>query len=339
VIDFFLKFMVRIRLLIVFAFFTGIIASPSLQAQGNGRDFKLWLDELKKEALAEGVPASIIEKALAGVKPREEIIKRDQNQPEFQLSLASYLERIVSESRVARGRRIMVEHRQLLDEIGRVYGVQPRFLVALWGIESDYGRVLGGFPVIESLVTLAYDPRRGKYFRRELLHALHIVGEGLASLDDLNGSWAGAVGGLQFMPSIYRKYAVDYNDDGSVDIWGDPADMFATGANYLDASGWRDDQTWGREVYLPADFDMELVGHDTRLTLAAWQKLGVRRLYGRRDLPGREMEASLIIPDRDSGRAFLVYANFRIILKWNRSDLFAISVGTLADRIKIDESS
>jgi membrane-bound lytic murein transglycosylase B len=307
--------------------------SPPLHAEQVGEDFELWLAELKKEALAEGVPAVIVEEALAGVKLREEVIKRDRSQPEFKLTLASYLGRIVSEQRVAKGRRMLAENRRLLDEIGGRFGVQPRFLVALWGIESDYGRVLGGFPVIQSLVTLAYDPRRGSYFRRELLHSLHILAEELASLENLNGSWAGAIGGLQFMPSIYRKYAVDHNGDGKSDIWREPGDMFATGANYLAASGWRGDRTWGREVLLPVDFDMDLVGHETRLSLVEWQKLGVRRLYGRRDLPKLEMDASLIIPDRDSGRAFLVYENFRIILKWNRSDLFAIAVGTLADRL------
>jgi membrane-bound lytic murein transglycosylase B len=228
---------------------------------------------------------------------------------------------------------MLTEHRGLLDEIGKRYQVQPRFLVALWGIESDYGRVLGGFPVIQSLVTLAYDPRRGDYFRRELLQTLHILTEGLASLDDLEGSWAGAIGGLQFMPSVYRSYAVDYNDDGGVDIWRNPGDLFASGANYLASGGWHYDQTWGREVYLPENFDLDLAGHDTKLDLAEWQKLGVRRLHGRRDLPQRDMKASLIVPDQENRRAFLVYDNFRLILRWNRSDFFAIAVGTLADRI------
>jgi len=322
----------RCLIIVVITVFT-FAHSQSLQAEEGGGDFELWLAGLKAEALRDGVPAEIVEKALSGVKLREEVIKRDRNQPELKLTLASYLDRIVSEQRIAKGRRMLAENRQLLDEVSSRFKVQPRFLVALWGIESDYGRVLGGFPVIQSLVTLAYDPRRGDYFRRELLLTLHILADGLASLEDLSGSWAGAVGGLQFMPSIYRKYAVDFDGDGAVDIWHDPADMFATGANYLSAGGWRDDQTWGREVALPADFDMDLVGHDTRLSLARWQELGVRRLHGNRDLPKREMEASLIVPDRDSGRAFLVYDNFRIILKWNRSDLFAIAVGTLADRI------
>lgn len=304
-----------------------------LFAGENDRDFGRWLVELKEEAIAEGIPAALVAETLDGVELRAEVLKRDRNQPEFKLTLASYIQRIVSEQRVAKGRRMLVEHRQILDEIGARYQIQPRFLVAFWGIESDYGRVLGDFPVIQSLVTLAFDPRRGDYFRRELLLALHVLADGMAPLARLNGSWAGAIGGLQFMPSVYRQYAVDYDGDGVSDIWRNPVDMFATGANYLTCSGWRFDQTWGREVVLPNNVDLKLAGHNNSRALALWQELGVRRFHGNRDLPKREMTAALIIPDPDSGRAFLVYDNFKIILKWNRSDFFALAVGMLADRI------
>jgi membrane-bound lytic murein transglycosylase B len=320
--------------LVVVALSVGLL---SFSCQGlkaaESDDFGAWLVALKAEAIGDGVPVSVVEKAFAGVELRADVLKRDRNQPEAKLGLASYLARIVSEQRVAKGRRMMNEHRQLLEELAARYNVQPRFLVALWGVETDYGRVFGDFPVIHSMVTLAFDPRRSSYFRRELLHALHVVGDGLASLEQMKGSWAGALGGMQFMPSIFRRYAVDNNGDGRIDIWHDPGDMLASGANYLAAGGWRNDQTWGREVRLPRDLDMQLVGHQTRLTLSEWQELGVRRYYGNRPLPRREMSASLIIPDREDGRAFLVYDNFRIILKWNRSDLFALSVGILADRI------
>ena len=317
----------------IMVFTLALLHGQPLLAEEAGQDFARWLTELKQEAISEGVPAALVAEALDGVELRAEVLKRDRNQPEFKLTLAAYLKRIVSEQRVAKGRRLLVEHRQLLDEIASRYRVQPRFLLAFWGIESDYGRVLGDFPVIQSLVTLAFDPRRGNYFRKELLLCLHILADGLAPLERLKGSWAGAIGGLQFMPSVYRQYAVDYNGDGSSDIWRDPADMFASGANYLSGSGWRFDQTWGREVALPDNFDLGLVGHKKSRTLAQWQELGVRRFYGNRDLPKREMTAALIIPDRDRGRAFLVYDNFQIILRWNRSDFFALAVGMLADRI------
>jgi membrane-bound lytic murein transglycosylase B len=310
-----------------------LLPGPLLAAVAADRDFEGWLADLKKEAISEGVPAAIVAEALDGVKLREEVLSHDRNQPESKLTLAGYLDRIVSEARVAKGRRLLAEHRPLLEEIAARYRVQPPFLLALWGIESDYGRVLGNFPIIQSLVTLAFDPRRGGYFRKELLLTLHILADGQAPPARLRGSWAGAIGGLQFMPSIYRRYGVDYNGDGFIDIWAEPADMLASGANYLAAGGWRFDQTWGREVTLPTGFDKALLGHKIRLPLAKWQELGVRRLHGGRDLPARDMTASVIIPDPDSGRAFLVYDNFRLILRWNRSDLFAIAVGMLADRI------
>lgn len=306
----------------------------SCLAEAAENDFPSWLNELKEEAVREGVPVAVVSEALDGITLREEVITRDRNQPEFKLSFKKYMDRVVSERRVQKGLRMMAVHRQLLNEVAGLYKVQPRFLVAFWGIETDYGRVLGDYSVVQSLVTLAFDPRRSGYFRKELLHSLHILGEGQVPLPKLTGSWAGAIGGLQFMPSVYRKYAVDHDGDGVRDVWRDPGDMFASGASYLASSGWQVGQTWGREVYLPDDFDKSLVGHKTRLKLAEWQELGVRRYYGRRDLPVRDMYASLVIPEQKLGRAFLVYDNFEVILKWNRSDFFGLAVGILADRIK-----
>jgi len=304
---------------------------------GTPPDFAAWLAALRVEALAEGISPATFDRALAGVKePEPEVIKSDRNQPEFKLNLESYLGRLVSARRVEGGQLQRDSHRQLLAEIATRYRVQPRFLLALWGIESDYGRVLGSQPIIPALVTLAYDPRRSSYFRRELLQGLHILQEGLAPLEELQGSWAGALGGLQFMPSVYRRYAVDYNNDGRVDIWRDPGDLLATGAAYLAASGWQGDQTWGCEVRLTSKIGPDMFGHDQRLPLSRWQKLGVRRLDGR-DLPRQEIQASLLYPDPEAGRYFLVYDNFRVILKWNRSDLFALAVSILADRLGDDQ--
>ena len=312
--------------------FMSLPGSTQVRA-GTSPEFAEWLAQLRVEALAEGISPATFDRALAGVKePEPEVIASDRNQPELKLSLESYLGRLVSTNRVEKGLLQRNTHRQLLEKIAARYRVQPRFLLALWGIESDYGRVLGKRPIIPALVTLAYDPRRGAYFRRELLQSLHILEEGLAPLESFRGSWAGALGGLQFMPSVYRRYAVDYNGDGKVDIWQNPGDLLATGAAYLAASGWDGDRTWGREVRLTTRIDPELFGHDRRLPLSRWQELGVRRLNGR-DLPRVEIEASLISPDPEAGRYFLVYDNFRVILKWNRSDLFALAVGTLADRL------
>ncbi|MBU0482163.1 MAG: lytic murein transglycosylase [Proteobacteria bacterium] len=295
-------------------------------------DFATWLEELQREAQQEGISAATLETALSGVALSEKVIALDRNQPEFTLDLESYLARTVSEARVAKGRELLENHRQILAEIAKKYGVQPRFLVAFWGIETDFGRIFGDFPVIGSLATLAFDERRGRYFRKELLHALHILDDGLISRELMIGSWAGAMGGLQFMPSVFREYAVDHDGDGRVDLWRNPGDLFASGGNYLGSSGWQDDQTWGREVKLPAGFDRSLTGHDRVMTISEWRELGARRIDGS-PLPRRDLAASLIIPDENGQRVFLAYDNYRVILKWNRSDYFAVAVGTLADRL------
>lgn len=324
--------MKKIKSLTVIGVFFLLILGSAARAE-MATDFAGWLAALRVEALAEGISPATFDRALAGVRePEPAVIASDRNQPEFKLNLETYLGRLVSAKRVANGRSRYKAHRQLLTEIGARYRVEPRFLLALWGIESDYGRVLGRQPIIPALVTLAYDPRRSGYFRRELLQALHLLEEGTAPLEALNGSWAGALGGLQFMPSVYRRHAVDYNGDGRVDIWHDAGDLLATGAAFLAASGWRGGQTWGREVRLPGKLAPEMLGHKVRLPLSRWQELGVRRLNGR-DLPSRELDASLLRPDPEADRYFLVYDNFRVILKWNRSDLFGLAVGILADRL------
>jgi len=321
--------------------FTGIVVLAVLLAGARllpltaaERDprFTNWLIDLRAEAVLDGISVKTLNMALAGVELRAEVVKQDRSQPEFKLTLDDYLKRVVSPRRVAAGRQMLENHRELLADVAASYRVQPRFLVALWGIESDYGRVLGGVPAVQSLVTMAYDPRRSAYFRKELLQLLHVLEDGLAPLEDLQGSWAGAMGGLQFMPSAFRRYAVDYDGDGRVDIWRNNGDLFATGARYLAGSGWNDSLTWGREVSLLQGFDRGLIGRDNRMLLQDWQKQGVRRLNGQ-GLPERELVAYLVIPDRESGRVFLVYDNFEVLLEWNRSDLFAIAVGTLADRL------
>lgn len=291
-----------------------------------------WLAALRVEALAEGISPKTFDEALAGVAPLPEVLASDRNQPEFKLGLEAYLARLLSDRRVVTGRAKLRHYQQLLVEMQSRYGVEPRFVVALWGAESDYGRITGNLPVVGALVTLAYDPRRTDYFRQELLATLHLLEDHRVALADLRGSWAGAMGGLQFMPSVFRRFAVDYYGDGQVDIWRDPGDLLATGAAYLADLGWRRDQGWGCEVRLTKAIEPELLGHGPRLSLARWRELGVRALDGSA-LSGPVPEASLIIPDAASGRAFLVYENFRVLRKWNRSDLYALAVAMLADRL------
>ena len=300
-------------------------------AETQKKSFAQWLKDFRIEAIAEGISPQTFDEAFEGVEPIEKVIEKDRNQPEFTMTLEDYLNRIVSKERIDKGKRKFRENRQLLNEISRKYNVQPRFLVALWGIETGFGWSYGSYPVIDSLATLAYDPRRSSFFRKQLLHALHILDKGYIAKEKMKGSWAGAMGGLQFMPSTFRWYAVDYNDDGRINMWQIHADLFASGANYLSKSGWNGGQRWGREVMLTSRFDRSLGGHKIKKSVNEWQALGVRKLNGD-DLPDSEMIASVVIPD-NSSRAFLAYHNYRVLLKWNRSDFFAIAVGLLADRI------
>lgn len=302
-------------------------AGSALAAEG----FAGFLDGVRSEARARGLKEATISSALDGLAPIERVVELDRRQPEFTLTFDQYMRRVVSAQRVEKGRARLAEHRGILDRVARAYRVQPRFIVALWGIETDFGRVRGSFPIIAALATLAHDGRRSRYFRKELFNALTIIDQGHISARAMIGSWAGAMGQNQFMPSSFLRYAVDHDGDGRRDIWTNRADVFASTANYLREVGWRDDQTWGRPVRLPSGFDPELLGLKTRKGLAAWQDLGVRRADGT-DLPGRNLAASILRPSED-GPPFAVYDNYRAILKWNRSHLFAVAVGSLADRI------
>jgi len=308
-----------------------LIFAQGAPAQEAPREFTAWLAQLRVDAGTAGISQKTLDAALADlVAPEPKVIERDQTQPEKTTSLNDYVTTRVSPERIAEGRLMFGRYRTWLGRIERQYRVQQRFLVALWGIESSYGRHAGGHPVILALVSLAFDDRRGDYFRRELLEALKIVDDGHVSLARLKGSWAGAMGPFQFMPSSFRHYAVDADGDGRIDIWGSVPDALASAANYLVKAGWHNDQTWGRPVTLPQPFDRQLAGLDSRMPLSRWQALGVRRSNGAA-LPRRNLQASLILADDPQGSAYLVYDNFRALRRWNRSNSFAVAVGTLAD--------
>ena len=294
--------------------------------------FDAWVAGLRAEALAAGIGEKALDEALAGLAPIPRVIELDRRQPESRLTAAEYLDRVAPESRIRDARERFARHRPLLDDIAGRYGVQPRFIVALWGIETDFGRNTGNYGVIAALATLAHDGRRSAFFRRELLAALRILDEGHIALADMNGSWAGAMGQSQFMPTSFLAYAIDHDGDGRRDIWGTLEDVFASIANYLARAGWRDDMTWGREARLPQGFDPGLIGLRTVKLIGAWQALGVRRPDGS-DLPTRPLPASIVRPDGPGARAWMVYDNFRATLKWNRSIPFALAVGRLADRM------
>lgn len=296
-------------------------------------EFDAWLQAFSQEAIAKGIPAAVVERSLAGIAPIPRVLELDRRQPETTLTFDEYIARVVNPGRIETGRARLQEHRELLARVGQTYGVQPRFIVALWGIETDFGRITGNFSILAALATLAYDGRRSAFFREELLNALRIVAKGHIEPQELRGSWAGAMGQSQFMPSSYLAYAVDFDGDGKADIWTSRADVFASAANYLSKVGWRGDETWGREVRLPPGFDRSLIDHNkVQRTLSEWQSLGVRRADGG-DLPARELTASIIQPGGPEGPSFLIYNNYRVLLRWNRSLYFATAVGFLADRI------
>lgn len=295
-------------------------------------DFQVWLGELRSEALTKGIRNSTLDAAFKNLRPIPRVIELDRNQPEFKLTYAQYLERVVPQSRIDKGRKMLAENRKLLDPIAAKYGVPPQYLVAFWGVETDFGRVTGGFPVIPALATLAHDGRRSSFFRKELLFALQIVDEGHVTPEKMIGSWAGAMGQCQFMPSSFVHYAVDADGDGRKDLWNDKADVFASAANYLSQAGWKAHESWGRKVTLPKKFDRRLGGSERR-SFRTWAALGVTDAAGK-PLPRTDEIAALVIPDPDDdGTAFLVADNYFTILKWNRSTFYALAVGQLADAL------
>jgi membrane-bound lytic murein transglycosylase B len=312
------------------------LAGPSAGFAADGQPFEDWMSDLKAEASAAGISPATIAAALDELKPVPEVIDLDRRQPEGRLTFQQYSQNILAKSRVDRGRTLFKEHRTLLRQVADHYKVQPRFIVALWGIETNYGGFQGGHAVVPALATLAYDGRRAAFFRSELIAALKILDEGHIGVDQMRGSWAGAMGQSQFMPSSFLRFAVDFDGDGRRDIWNSLPDIFASIANYLAGSGWDDRYTWGREVK-PAAATKAPPTSKAALkivkSLPEWQSLGVRRTNGR-NLPSVDLDASLLLTDDGEGPAYLVYDNFRVLMDWNRSTYFAITVGELADLIQ-----
>jgi membrane-bound lytic murein transglycosylase B len=269
------------------------------------------------------------------IKPIDRIITLDRKQPEGTKTLRQYLHDVLSARRITDARAHWRDNKSALYGVGANYGVDPQYIVALWGIETNFGRDTGGYALIPALVTLAYDGRRSEYFRSELMQALRILDDGDVKLQDMKGSWAGAMGQTQFMPSSFFKFAQDYDKDGRRDIWKTKPDVFASAAYYLAQSGWKHGEPWGRRVTLPENFDRSLVGLDVKRKLDFWHDAGVRMANGGGSIPFEgTFEGSVIQPDGPGTAAYIVYDNYRVILKWNRSTYFATAVGLLADRAK-----
>lgn len=304
----------------------------SVPALANPQPFDQWLAGLRLDAAREGVSQSTIDAALSGIQPIQRVIELDRKQPEGSITFVQYQKNVVNQQRINQGRRLMREHAALLRRAEQQYGVAPQYIVALWGIETNFGGNTGGFSVVNSLATLAWEGRRADFFREELLNALKIIDAGHITADRMKGSWAGAMGQNQFMPSSFNRFAVDGNGDGKRDIWGTLPDVFASSANYLSKSGWNAGERWGRRAQLPSSFDAGLIGPKIVKPVSEWSRLGVRLPNGGA-LPGGEMPASIVAPDGVNGEIYIVYNNYQTIMKWNRSTYFATSVGLLADAI------
>lgn len=298
--------------------------------------FYRWLDELREEAVHnKGISDDIVNRALTDdIKLRETVVNLDKKQPEKKITFEDYKKNIVNPWRKSFGLKYIKEHRKLLNDVSKKYGVESNYIVALWGIETNFGRNQGGFEIIPALVTLAYDGRRRDFFKTELFNALRILEEGHIGLHELQGSWAGAMGQCQFMPSSYLAFAVDYDGDGKKDIWKNESDVFASIANYLSKSGWKKGEPVLEQVKVPSSFDKKLIDlNNVSKPLSFWRKQGVVYSSGKQ-LPNSEKLVSLVQPGEDGYKIYIAHNNYKIIMRWNRSTYFATSVKYLADYFK-----
>jgi len=297
----------------------------------SNHTFEDFLVQIRQMATEQGVSKTTIDKAFFQLSPRPDALKEDRKQPEFNQNFWSYVNKRVTQTRLNNGYDTLKQNSSLLNKTTQQYGVPTYVLVSFLGIESNYGYHTGSHNLVQSLATLAYDRRRSNFFTRELIELLKLIDKNKIPLD-AKGSWAGAMGAVQFMPTSVQAYGVDANKDGKINLWNDKQDIYASAANFLKKNGWAKGEKWGREASIPKNFDYKQTGLGIKKGVNDWAKLGVLRANGNR-LPNSNMKASLIVPMGHRGPAFLVYRNFDVIMDWNHSILYAISVGYLADRI------
>lgn len=298
-------------------------------------EYLAWLDDLKKEMVDRGISQKTIDTVYAQdfYHPDPEVVKIDRKQVEFALTSTDYLNRVVNKTRVEQARKRYREVLPLLEPISKKYGVPANYIVAFWAVETNLGSNFGGYNTIDALTTLSYDKRRPAFFRNELYQALKIIDTWNIDFTRMQGSWAGAMGHFQFMPSTFNAYAVDADGDKQIDIWHSFEDAAASAANYLSSIGWQKNQTWGLPVSLPWNFNFADTGRNNNKSVGEWKKIGVKTL-NRRKLPYNDnLKAAVIIPEGSKGNAYLVFENFKVIMKWNRSENYALAIGTLADYI------
>ncbi len=298
----------------------------------NAANFATCTNELRDRAVADGIRPVTIDRVFTGLEHLERVVRDDRNQAEFTQTFNDYYSRRVNERRVTTGRERLATHAPLLAAVSAETGVPSQYLMALWGLETNFGGYMGTLSIPSALATLACDTRRASFFKSEFSAMLRIVDAGDMDVDDLVGSWAGAMGHMQFMPSTFLAHAVDGDGDGKRNVYSSLADAFTSGATYLSRSGWQPGFRWGREVRLPEGFDYTEAGLKQKHPLSFWRSRGVTDIFGS-PLPNIELEASVLVPAGHRGPAFVVYQNFRVLMRWNRSEFYALSVARLADRI------
>lgn len=319
------RYLAFLGLLVLLSFVTPVHAQE--------QSFEDWVESFKARAAAEGVSGRVVEEAFSNLAPNETVIKLDRKQPEGTVTLKQYLKNTVTQRRIEKGRAMMQEHHEILKKVSEQYGVQPQYIVALWAVESNFGGNTGNFSVVESLATLAYEGRRAELFGRELIAALKIIDREHMAPSELLGSWAGAMGDCQFMPSTYLRHAVDGDGDGKRDIWGNHADVFASVANYLHSLNWDSKQSWGVAVNAPAGFKAADADIKRGKTASQWRKQGFTYAKNGKKVARGDETLYAIYPGSHAEGVYLVSENFQALLKWNRSRYFATAVGTLADAI------
>jgi membrane-bound lytic murein transglycosylase B len=297
------------------------------------QSFDRWIEEFRGRAVSQGIRPEVIDAAFRDVRYNTDVVQRDRNQSEFTKQIWDYLDSAASDARIRNGREALQKHRSLLAEIEARYGVEAEVVTAIWGLESAYGTFRGTTPIIQALATLAFDGRRGRFFEEQLIAALRIIQSGDVSPSQMTGSWAGAMGHTQFIPTSYLAYAQDFRGDGKRDIWSDdPTDALASAAAYLAHFGWTKGQPWGVEVKLPAGFDYAATGERVKKMPSEWAELGVRDMDGGR-VPDHG-RASILLPAGAAGVAFMIFDNFHVIERYNTADAYVIGVGHLSDRIR-----
>ncbi len=308
-----------------------VLLCPIL-AVAQDADFAQCLSGLQNRARSENLSMHVVDEVLANLKQQPRVIELDRSQPEFTQTFADYFYQRVTAERIERGQELLHQYEPFLTDLTGKYGVPGRYLVAFWGLETNFGSYLGKMPTLDVLATLACDERRSEFFTNELMQALALLERESLSPAEMRGSWAGAMGHTQFMPSAYWRYATDGDGDGQANLWRSKRDALASSANFLVNLGWQKGERWGREIILPEEFPYAKTGLNNSQPLAVWRDLGVRFANGN-PVPEIDLEASVLVPAGHSGPAFLVYPNFHVILRWNRSEYYALAVGLLADRI------